>query len=144
MRTIARELVLSIGATVACLLVAPVADATPIAGVEATTLAETTVADTHYILRELTVQPGGTTGWHYHDGPLIAVVRKGVLTHYDSSCAVDGTYRPGETINERSGVGYTHIGRNQGSEPLVLDVLYRLPVGAPPAEDAPNPGCPFQ
>jgi hypothetical protein len=37
-----------------------------------------------------------------------------------------------------------HIGRNEGSVPVVLDVLYVLPHGSPFSEDAPNPGCDFQ
>ncbi|MEU7145386.1 cupin [Nocardia sp. NPDC046473] len=144
MKSIARQLVIGACAIAVCLLAAPVASATPTTGVEATTLAETTVAGTHYILRELTLQPGATTGWHYHDGPLYAVVRNGILSHYDSSCTVDGTHGPGHTIIEPSGPGYIHIGRNQGSQPVVLDVLYTLPVGAPPSRDVPNPGCSFQ
>jgi hypothetical protein len=37
-----------------------------------------------------------------------------------------------------------HIGRNLGTTPVVLDVLYVDPAGSPLSEDAPNPGCPFQ
>lgn len=34
-------------------------------------------------------------------------------------------------------------GRYLGTTPMVLDVLYVLPVGSPLAEDAPDPGCGF-
>lgn len=35
-----------------------------------------------YIFREITIAPGGSTGWHSHDGQLFGVVREGVLMHY--------------------------------------------------------------
>jgi quercetin dioxygenase-like cupin family protein len=120
------------------------ADATPGTGVSAVTLADYTVGGTEYVLKEITVAPGGSTGWHYHPGAVSGLVRKGVLSHFDSTCASDGIYRPGQTISEASGDGYVHIGRNLGRTPLVLDVLYRNPVGQPLAVDAPNPGCSFQ
>ncbi|MFJ4655841.1 cupin domain-containing protein [Nocardia sp. NPDC088792] len=119
------------------------AQATPARGITGTTLSAFTSGNTDYALRELTIAPGGGTGWHFHDGNLYGVVRSGTLTHYDSSCAVDGTYGPGATIVEPSGHGYIHMGRNAGREPVVLDVLYVLPSGSPMFEDAPNPGCPF-
>ena len=50
----------------------------------------------------------------------------------------------GSSISEPAGPEYVHIGRNLGTTPLVLDVLYVLPHGSPFAEDAPNPGCDFQ
>lgn len=113
-------------------------------GVTAKIIAQTTVGDTDYTVREITVPAGQSTGWHYHDGPLYAVVKQGTLSHFDSTCASDGVYRAGSTIVEPSGSDHVHIGRNLGSTPLVLDVLYVLPHGAPFSEDAPNPGCSFQ
>jgi quercetin dioxygenase-like cupin family protein len=107
-------------------------------------LAQRTVGGTDYILREITVPAGQSTGWHYHDGPLYGYVKQGTLSHFDSTCASDGVYRAGSTITEPSGPGHVHIGRNLGTTPVVLDVLYVLPHGAPFSEDAPNPGCDFQ
>ncbi|GLY47573.1 hypothetical protein [Lentzea sp. NBRC 102530] len=71
------------------------AGATPGYGVSAVTIFDHTVGDTQYVLREITIAPGGSTGWHYHPGPVKGVVTKGVLTHYDSDCSIDGIYRPG-------------------------------------------------
>ncbi|MFC3572311.1 cupin domain-containing protein [Streptomyces yaanensis] len=113
-------------------------------GVTAVVLAQKTVDGTDYILREITIPAGQSTGWHYHDGPLYGYVKQGTLSHFDSSCASDGVYRAGRTISEPSGPDHVHIGRNLGTTPLVLDVLYVLPHGAPFSEDAPNPGCDFQ
>ncbi|WP_107055074.1 cupin domain-containing protein [Streptomyces aureocirculatus] len=113
-------------------------------GVTGRVLHHTTVGDTDYILRRVTVPPGQATGWHHHDGPLHAVVREGTLSHYAAACASDGVYGTGETVYEPPGPGNVHIGRNLGTDPLVLDVLYVLPHGAPLSRDEPNPGCPFE
>ncbi|EFL37175.1 cupin 2 domain-containing protein [Streptomyces viridochromogenes DSM 40736] len=122
-----------------------IAGATPPGpGVSARLIAQRTVGDTDYILREITIPAGQATGWHYHDGPVYGVVKQGTLSHFDSDCGSDGVYTPGSAIQEASGPGNVHIGRNLGDTPLVLEVLYVLPHGAPFSEDAPNPGCPFQ
>ncbi|MFJ6572721.1 cupin domain-containing protein [Streptomyces sp. NPDC091292] len=111
-------------------------------GVVGTVISRTTVGDTDYVLRVLTIPPGQATGWHYHDGTIHGFVRQGTLSHYDATCGSDGVYPAGTSITERP--DYTHIGRNLGTEPLVLEVLYVLPHGAPLSQDAPNPGCGFE
>ncbi|MGH3797648.1 MAG: cupin domain-containing protein [Pseudonocardiaceae bacterium] len=88
--------------------------------------------------------PGGSTGRHYHDGTLYVLVRQGTLTHHSWDCSIDGVYSAGNALVEPSGADHVHLGRNLGSTPVVLDVVYRNPTGSPLAEDAPNPGCPFQ
>ena len=123
--------------------IAPTAHATPSEGITGVIISRTTIGDTDYVLREITIAPGGSTGWHYHDGTLYAVIRQGELSHYDSTCESDMTGGPGTPIVERSGPGNVHIERNLGTEPQILDVLYVLPAGSPLSVDAPNPGCPF-
>jgi quercetin dioxygenase-like cupin family protein len=103
-------------------------------------IAQTTVDGTDYILREVTVPPGQATGWHYHDGPLYGYVKEGILSHFDSTCVSDGRYRAGDSPTEPPGPTNVHIGRNLGTKPLLLEVLYVLPHGAPLSEDAPAPG----
>lgn len=125
-------------------LIPSAADATPSSGVTATIISKSTIGRTDYVLREITIQPGGTTGWHFHDGTLYAFVKAGTLTHSESNCQTDGVYRTGAAFTEPSGTGHVHVGRNLGSRPVVLDVLYVLPTGSLLSEDAPNPGCPFQ
>lgn len=120
------------------------ADATPGSGVTGTILSQTTIGRTDYVLREITIQPGGTTGWHFHDGTLYAFVKAGTLTHSDHDCKTDGVYRAGAAFTEPSGADHVHVGRNLGAKPIVLEVLYVLPHGKPLSEDAPNPGCSFQ
>lgn len=121
------------------------AQATPAGpGVTARLISQATVGNTDYILREITIPAGQATGWHYHDGPLYGWVKQGTLSHFDSTCAQDGLYPAGSAIREPAGPGNMHIGRNLGDTPVVLDVLYVLPHGAPFSEDAPNPGCSFE
>lgn len=113
-------------------------------GVTGTTIAQTSVGGTDYILREITIPPGQSTGWHYHDGNLYGTVKQGTLSHFNATCNSDGVYQAGDSLTEPSSSKNTHIGRNLGTTPVILDVLYVLPHGAPLSEDAPNPGCPFQ
>jgi quercetin dioxygenase-like cupin family protein len=120
------------------------AQATPNRGIEARTLAQSVVDGQQYVTRELTIAPGGSTGWHWHEVQVFGVVRAGTLTHDKADCSGDGIYPPGAPITEGSGPGEVHIGRNLGPDPVVLWVLYIGPADAPLATDAPNPGCPFE
>lgn len=125
-------------------LVAPgSASATPGDGVEAIPFSHSTRGGKDYITKQITIAPGGTTGWHYHPGQVFGVIKAGTLTHYDSGCTVDGVYNVNDPISEGSGDGYVHEGRNEGTVPLVMWVLYIDPAGSPLAVDMPNPGCPF-
>ncbi|MEV2216041.1 cupin domain-containing protein [Streptomyces sp. NPDC050997] len=129
----------------ATVLVGGSAHATPPGpGVSGRLLAQKTVGDTDYVLREITVPPGQATGWHYHDGPVYGYVKQGTLSHYHADCATDGVYPRGTTVREPGGPGDVHLGRNLGDTPLVLEVLYVLPHGSPFSEDVPNPGCSFE
>ena len=121
-----------------------VANATPSSGVSGVIISKFTTGGHDYILRRITIQPGGTTGWHWHDGTLYAYVEQGTLTHTDSDCTTTNTYSEGAAFVEPSGSNHVHIGRNLGTTPLVLDVVYVDPAGSPLSEDAPNPGCSFQ
>jgi len=137
-----RRLVLATSAALIALgLVPATASATPSEGVTGEILAQATVGGREYVLRRITIAPGGTTGWHFHDGMLYGLVTEGTLTHYKSDCAVDGIYSAGGTIAEPSGHGYVHMGRNRGPTPMVLHVLYVNPEGSPLSEDAPAPAC---
>ena len=124
-------------------LVPATASATPGSGAGGTIIFQKTIGKTDYTLREVTLQPGGYTGWHFHDGTLYAYVKAGTLTHNKSDCGIDGVYQAGRAFTEPSGPGHVHIGRNLGTTPVVLEVLYVLPTGSPLSEDAPNPGCDF-
>jgi quercetin dioxygenase-like cupin family protein len=131
--------------TTLAITVAPgVAEATPGSGATGTVLSQSTVDGKDYILRKITLAPGGSTGWHHHDGTLYAYVAEGTLTHNKSDCALDGVYRRGAAFVEPSGADHVHIGRNLGTAPVVLYVLYVDPAGSPLSADEPNPGCAFE
>ena len=115
----------------------------PVDGVEAVTISQATVDGIDYITREITIAPGGSTGWHYHDGRVYGVIREGTLTHDAANCTVDGIYPTGAPITEASGPDHVHIGRNLEPVPLKMWVLYIKPAGTPLSVDAPDPGCGF-
>ncbi len=144
-KTVARAGVAATLMGSATLIGVSTAEATPGgAGVTAKVISQTTVAGKDYILRQITIPAGQGTGWHFHDGTLYGYVERGTLSHYDSTCQSDGVYKAGSTLTEPSGSQHVHLGRNLGTTPVVLDVLYVLPHGAPLSEDAQNPGCDFQ
>lgn len=130
-------------ASLVLVLVPVTAHATPSRGVTGRIIAQHTVAGKDYVLREITVTPGGSTGWHYHDGRLYALVKKGTLTRTMSDCTTTEVHPAGDTLVEPSGAGHVHLGRNLGAADVVLEVLYVLPAGSPLARDAANPGCAF-
>jgi quercetin dioxygenase-like cupin family protein len=125
------------------LLVSPPATATTGTGVNAWVMSESTSDGYDYIMREIIIAPGGSTGWHFHDGRLYGVIKMGTLTHHTAKCELDGLYNPGDPIIEETGSDHAHIGRNLGTVPVVLQVLYINPEGKPLSEDAPDPGCGF-
>jgi quercetin dioxygenase-like cupin family protein len=132
----------------AVLLPSP-AQATPSSGVTAQILFETTVpamtgsaetGATDLTLRRIEIAPGGTTGWHYHDGPVYAFVESGVLTRTLDDCTTVVT-AAGQAITENFGSDHVHIGSNLGEVPLVLLAFYTEPAGKPLSEDAPAVTC---
>ncbi|MFB8027644.1 cupin domain-containing protein [Streptomyces sp. NPDC056465] len=141
-----------VGVCVAALgLVPAVAVATPGSGVTATVVAKgtsegklkikTPKGRTDVTFREITVAPGGSTGWHTHSGQLIVVVKSGMLTRTLDDCTVEAT-PAGTSFIEPSGARHRHIGRNLGTEPVVLWVTYLLPEGSELSYDADAVDCP--
>ncbi|PXX06813.1 cupin domain-containing protein [Mycolicibacterium moriokaense] len=114
--------------------------ATAPVGTDAVTISQSTVNGVDYITREITIQPGGSTGWHYHDGRVFGVVREGTLTRTMEDCSVVVSPE-GSAVTEESGSNHVHIGRNLGPEPLKLWVDYIEPAGTPLSVDVPDPGC---
>ncbi|MBT2402289.1 MULTISPECIES: cupin domain-containing protein [unclassified Streptomyces] len=89
--------------------------------------------------REIVIEPGGCTGWHYHRVQLMAVVKSGTLTRilHDNTVEV---HRTGTSFVEPEGIRHIHLGRNLGTEPVVLYVTCdALPEGAPFSIPTPAP-----
>jgi mannose-6-phosphate isomerase-like protein (cupin superfamily) len=120
----------------------PPAFATQPVGVDAVTISQATVDGTDYITREITIAPGGSTGWHFHNGRVFGVVREGMLTRTMADCS-NVVSPEGSPVTEDSGPDALHNGRNLGPVPVKLWVDYIQPAGTPLSVDVPDPGCGF-
>ncbi len=99
---------------------------------------------TDVVMTQITVNPGGSSGWHSHPGGAIIVVAQGTLTVYHAQgddCAVT-TYSAGQSFIERPGEVDDVL--NETSSPYVLYVTFpRVPQGGSARIDQPDPGiCP--
>jgi mannose-6-phosphate isomerase-like protein (cupin superfamily) len=102
-----------------------------------------TPCDTAY--QQLTIQPGGHTGWHTHPGPTFVAVASGEGTLYHGMAGCPATkYGTGSGFMQPT--TEVHNMRNEGSAPLVLWAFYALPAGTSNAAirvDQPQPSeCP--
>ena len=179
MNRVVRLALLSVGLTavVTAIFVAPGA-ATPPSGLTNVTLARGT-DQSHgtiplqfgrdIVMSQITVDPGGSSGWHSHPGGAIVVVAEGTLTVYHAGgdgshgdgSGGDGsggdrshgdgshgdacestTYSAGQAFVERPGEVDQVI--NTGTTPYVLFVTFpRVPQGGSARIDQPDPGtCP--
>jgi quercetin dioxygenase-like cupin family protein len=90
------------------------------------TCGEATACDTAY--QQLTIAPGGHTGWHTHPGPTFVAVAQGEGTLYHGMAGCP-------SVKYTTGAGFmqppteVHNMRNEGSTPLVLWAFYALPPG---------------
>lgn len=114
--------------------------ATPGITVDSVVISQATVDGIDYITKEITIQPGGSTGWHYHDGQVFGVVREGTLTRTMADCS-EVVSPAGSAVTEDGGPNAVHIGRNLGPVPMKLWVDYIQPAGTPLSVDVPDPGC---
>jgi quercetin dioxygenase-like cupin family protein len=99
---------------------------------------------TDVVMAQITVDPGGSSGWHSHPGGAIIVVKQGTPTVYraiGSQCQ-STTYGPGDAFIERAGEVDDVL--NAGTAPYVLYVTFpRVPPGGSARIDEPDPGtCP--
>ena len=99
---------------------------------------------TDIAMAQITVQPGGSSGWHSHPGGAIIVVKEGSLTVYGSfgsKCEIT-TYGAGQAFVERPGEVDQVI--NTGTIPYTLFVTFpRVPPGGNPRTDELNQNtCP--
>jgi quercetin dioxygenase-like cupin family protein len=99
-----------------------------------------------FVTQQLTIAPGGTTGWHSHPGPVLVTVKSGALTlvYADDPTCQGRTYHAGQSFVDR-GDETVHTALNLGTTPVELWATYLVPgpAGAPMRLDAPDPGCDF-
>ena len=99
-----------------------------------------------FVTQQITIAPGGTTGWHSHPGPVLVTVKAGALTLVyanDPTCA-GRVYSVGESFVDR-GDENVHTALNRGPTNVELWATYLVPgaPGTPFRLDASDPGCDF-
>ena len=97
------------------------------------------------VVAKAIVPPGASFGWHSHRAPVVAVVKSGTLSLYDSAdptCTAQ-RFSAGHGFVEQA--GHVHLARNEGRRPVVVLVTYLgLEHGVSPDVPAASPGnCPF-
>jgi quercetin dioxygenase-like cupin family protein len=93
------------------------------------------------VVQEIVLAAGGSTGWHTHPGPAVAVIKSGMLRVTDAEGCHSRTYSAGQAFVD-PGQGHVHLGTNPGSENVVVYVTYfDVPAGGTPRIDAADPGC---
>jgi quercetin dioxygenase-like cupin family protein len=100
------------------------------------------VSDLHVV--QVTIQPGGTLGWHSHLGPSFVIVKSGTASVYqaDDPTCTRQALPTGSSLFEPAGM--VHNVRNEGTEPLVNVVAQLIPTGTARLISEPSPGnCPF-
>jgi len=124
--------VLTVALVLLVLSAAPGA-ATPSSGVTNMTLARGTDVSggtiplqegTDIVVSQISIQPGGSSGWHMHPGGAIVVVKQGEVTVYKSqgSQCEATTYTAGQAFIERP--GQVHDAVNSGSAVYVAFASY--------------------
>jgi quercetin dioxygenase-like cupin family protein len=95
----------------------------------------------------VTFQPGGSSGWHTHPGPVFFTVRTGTLTVYEGNdpACTPNVFTAGTGAVEGATAKHIHMVRNETNSVAEAVVTYMVPVGANPLRtDLPNPGnCSF-
>jgi hypothetical protein len=110
-------------------------------------------AQTELVTQQITIQPGGQTGWHTHPGAALAIVKSGALTVTGARMTGQGdtmrrasrcltqAYSAGQSFVD-PGHGHVHIARNLGTTPAEVWVTYTgVPPGGAFRLDAEDPGC---
>lgn len=76
-----------------------------------TTVANVASDASNVLMARVTWQPGGTSGWHTHPGPVIVTVAEGALEVTNASDCITRTYAAGEAFLD-TGQGNVHVARN--------------------------------
>jgi hypothetical protein len=94
------------------------------------------------IVSQLTLPPGGTSGWHSHAGPHFEVVNQGTLTEINSKGCKTETMQAGQASYDGKPSDIVNA-VNRGSDPLIVTQTFLVPKGTLPRIDQPAPpNCP--
>ena len=96
------------------------------------------------VVAQITVAPGGSSGWHSHPGGAVVIIQHGEMTTYESvgnHCEVT-RYTQGQSFIERPGHILNAV--NTGStETIIVATFPGVPVGGSPRINASDPlTCP--
>lgn len=81
------------------------------------------------LVTSITVDPGGSFGWHTHPGPVLVSIGTGALTLYqpEGGRCVRTVVPAGKAFIEDG--GDVHLARNEGSVPIVLNAIFLARTG---------------
>lgn len=81
------------------------------------------------LVTSISVDPGGSFGWHTHPGPVLVVVSAGTLNVYESKHGgcVHSTVVAGQAFVEAG--GDVHLARNEGTAPVQLAAIFLARTG---------------
>ena len=94
------------------------------------------------VTNQVTILPGGSSGWHFHPGVTLVSVASGSVVRYDAHCMA--TVFPAGTAFVEAG-DHPLLVANEGDIPAINIVTFMVPAGTPDTGlriDSPNPGCP--
>jgi len=96
--------------------------------------------------QQVTINPGGSTGWHTHPGVTWVAVAQGEGVLYQAGATSCPSLRYGAGSGFYQPETEVHTFRNEGTSPLVFYAYYIMPSGTPNTGiriDQPQPaGCP--
>jgi len=95
--------------------------------------------DTDIAVANIGITTGGSSGWHYHPGPVLVVVKSGTITFYssdDRDCTPKG-HPAGTSFIEPGGV--VGNARNEGAVEVVGVATFFAPPGSALRIDAEKP-----
>jgi quercetin dioxygenase-like cupin family protein len=94
-------------------------------------------------VERLTVNPGGSFGWHTHGAPVAVVVTSGTLTVFDPTVANCAPFKVSKGQAFIEPANHVHLARNDGAKPATVYATYLgIPKGIHSDKPAEQPaGC---
>ena len=96
-----------------------------------------TTGPSNFIVQDVTILPGGHTGWHSHPGILLSSVMEGSIEWYNSKCEKQ-VYNAGDSLTETT---ETHFVNNPAAVNARFMVTYIIAKGQASRIDQPAPAC---
>jgi quercetin dioxygenase-like cupin family protein len=92
------------------------------------------------VLDTITIQPGGSFGWHTHGSPVAVVITKGTLTVFDPSVANCAPFKVSKGQSFIEPANHIHLARNDTKAAVTLYAMYLgVPKGVMPNKPGTQP-----